>query len=242
MSMTAEPLSAPRQRPAVDPNAASALLRGALARALSAESFAWLAQEIERQETNLDERRLAIALGLAGRKLRRTPLALTDETFAAADALLAGWQPQFWGSDEAARILLLIATHHGDDGVFAARLERLCVTAEITEHVSYMKGLAVFPAAGVLSGRAREGVRSSIAPIFEAIACRNPYPRDHFDTDAWNQMVVKCVFGGTPLASVVGLHERRNSELLVMLRDLVAERHAAGRPLPKDVHDFIAGP
>jgi len=26
-----------------------------------------------------------------------------------------------------------------------------------------------------------------------------------------------------------------------MLRDLVTERHAAGRPLPKDVHDFIAG-
>jgi hypothetical protein len=239
--MTAETFSSARERPAVDAKAASALLRGFLAQALAADSFTWLAQEIERQEASLDERRLAIALGLAGRKLRRTPLALTDENLTAADALLPGWQPQFWGSDEAARILLLIATHHGDDSAFAARLERLCITAEITEHVSYMKGLAVFPAAGELTGRAREGVRSSIAPIFEAVACRNPYPRDYFDTDAWNQMVVKCVFGGTPLGSVVGLHERRNGELLVMLRDLVAERHAAGRPLPKDVHDFIAG-
>jgi hypothetical protein len=26
-----------------------------------------------------------------------------------------------------------------------------------------------------------------------------------------------------------------------MLRDLVAERHAAGRPLPAEVHDFIGG-
>jgi hypothetical protein len=104
-----------------------------------------------------------------------------------------------------------------------------------------MKGLAVFPAGEALLGRAREGMRSSIAPLFEAIACRNPYPRDHFDTDAWNQMVVKCVFGGTPLGTVVGLHERRNDDLLVMLRDLVAERHAAGRCLPGEVHEFIAG-
>ena len=66
-------------------------------------------------------------------------------------------------------------------------------------------------------------------------------PRDLFDLDAWNQMVVKCVFGGTSLAAVVGLHERRNEDLLVMLRDLVAERHAAGRPLPPEVHQFIAG-
>ena len=166
---------------------------------------------------------------------------MPPEELAAAQGLRDAWQPQFWAADEAARVALLLATHHGDDRGFAARLERLCVTAEITEHVSYMKGLAVFPAGEALLGRAREGVRSSIAPLFEAVACRNPYPRDHFDTDAWNQMVVKCVFGGTPLATVVGLHERRNADLLVMLRDLVTERHAAGRPLPKDVHDFIAG-
>jgi hypothetical protein len=61
------------------------------------------------------------------------------------------------------------------------------------------------------------------------------------DTDAWNQMIVKCVFGGTPLATVIGLAERRNDELIAMLRDLVAERHAAGRPLPPEVHAFIAG-
>ena len=85
-------------------------------------------------------------------------------------------------------------------------------------------------------------MRSSIGPIFEAVACRNPYPRDHFDDDAWNQMVVKCVFGGTPIAAVAGLHERRNDDLIAMLRDLASERHAAGRILPQEVHDFIAGP
>jgi hypothetical protein len=239
MSMAAETQA--HERPAVDPAAAIALLRRWLARVLAADAVAWLALEIERQQAGADERRLGIALGLAGRKLRRVELDLPPEELAAARDLRDAWQPQSWAADEAARVVLLLATHHGDDRGFAARLDRLCVTAEITEHVSYMKGLAIFPAGNALLGRAREGVRSSIAAIFEAIACRNPYPRDHFDTDAWNQMVVKCVFGGTPLGSVVGLHERRNADLLVMLRDLVTERHAAGRPLPKDVHDFIAG-
>jgi hypothetical protein len=239
--MTMMTLSPARTRLAVDPAAAIALLRRWLARVLAADGLAWFSLEIERQQAGTDERKLAIALGRAGRMLRHVELALPPEELAAAQDLRDAWQPQYWAADEAARAALLLATHHGDDRGFVARLERLCVTAEITEHVSYMKGMAIFPAGEALRGRAREGVRSSIAPLFEAIACRNPYPRDHFDTDAWNQMVVKCVFGGTPLGTVVGLHERRNGELLVMLRDLVAERHAAGRPLPKDVHDFIAG-
>ena len=152
-----------------------------------------------------------------------------------------GWQPQFWAADEVARVALLLATYRGDDRAFAERLDKLCATAEITEHVSCLKGFAIFPAGEALRGRAREGVRSSIAPVFEAIACRNPYPFDHFDEGTWNQMVVKCVFVGAPIETVVGLHERRNPELIRMLRDFVAERHAAGRPLPEAVHRFISG-
>jgi len=72
-----------------------------------------------------------------------------------------------------------------------------------------------------------------------AIACHNPYPFDHFDEDAWNQMVVKCVFNGVPIETIVGLQERRNPEAVQMLRDLVSERHAAGRPLPDAVHAYV---
>lgn len=218
----------------------ASLLRSWVARAAKADAVTWLTQEIERQEA-VDERRLAVALGLAGRKVGRRELALTVADVAAAQKLRESWQPQYWATDEAARAALLLATHRGDDDAFAARLERLCVTAELTEHVAYMKALAVLPAGGLLLSRAREAVRSSIAPLFEAIACRNPYPRDMFDTGAWNQMIVKCVFGGIPLASVIGLAERRNDDLIAMLRDLVTERHAAGRPLPAEVHDFIGG-
>jgi hypothetical protein len=222
-----------------EPAAVIALLRGWLARVVSPEAMAWLDAEIDRQRAGLDERRLGIALGLIGRKVGRAALSLTADDLVAARQLRAHWQPDHWAGDEAARVAMLLATHHGADAAFAAHVDRLCTTAEVTEHIAYLKGFAVLPAAKELHGRAREGVRSSIAPIFEAIACRNPYPFDHFDEAAWNQMVVKCVFTGASIETIVGLRERRNPELVQMLRDFVAERHAAGRPLPEAVHRYI---
>jgi hypothetical protein len=217
------------------------LLLGSLARALASGAMDWLAAEIDRQRAAADERRLAIALGLASRKVGRTQLSLTADEGAAARRLRAGWQPELWAADEAARVLILIASHRGDDQAFAARVDRLCATAEVTEHIAYLKGFAVFPAARLLYGRAREGVRSSITPVFTALACHNPYPFEHFDEAAWNQMVVKCVFTGTPIETIFGLRERRNPEVVQMLRDLVSERRAAARPVPEAVHVYIDG-
>jgi hypothetical protein len=217
----------------------SDLLLAALARTVAPPALEWLDAEIARQRSAADERRLGIALGLAGRKIGRTQLSFTDEERATAARLSAGWQPELWAADEAARVLILMASHHDDQG-FAERVDRLCNTAEITEHIAYLKGFAIFPAAPLLLGRAREGVRSSITAVFVAIACHNPYPFRHFDEAAWNQMVVKCVFNGAPIESIVGLHERRNAEVVQMLRDLVSERRAAGRPLPDAVHAYVA--
>jgi hypothetical protein len=53
-------------------------------------------------------------------------------------------------------------------------------------------------------------------------------------------MVVKCVFSGVPIETIVGLDERRNDELVRMMRDLASERRVAGRLLPDAVHRFIA--
>jgi hypothetical protein len=229
-----------RSRPLAGPTAVIDLLREWLARSVTVQALQWLDQEIERQRKNVDDRGLGIALGLVRRKLGANRLSLDAGDIASAGRARAHWQPELWGSDEAARVAILLATHHDDNGRFAARVDRLCATGEITEQIALLKGFAVFPAAAELHGRAREGVRSSIQAVFEAIACHNPYPFDHFDMPAWNQMVVKCVFSGASIDAVVGLRERRNPELVRMLRDFVAERHAAGRPLPKAVHDYLA--
>ena len=72
-------------------------------------------------------------------------------------------------------------------------------------------------------------------PVFEAVAHRNPYPREQFDEEAWNQMVVKAFFIGSELWPIQGLDERRNADLARMLIDLAHERRAAARPVSPEL-------
>jgi hypothetical protein len=221
-----------------DPAAVMSLLRRWLAQSAPAAST-WLDAEIQRQQAGIDERKLIIALGMAGRKIGRADLALSEDDRLEAGAVRAGWQPEFWGTDEAARAAILLATYTGDEGAFAARVDRLSANAEVTELLAYLKAFAIFPAARQLHDRAREGVRSAVKPVFEAIACHNPYPFDYFDQAAWNQMVVKAVFVGTSIKNIAGITERSNPDLRQMLRDLISERQAAGRSVPADVRDYV---
>jgi hypothetical protein len=206
---------------------------------LAQETANWLFTELERQRSTIDERRLSIALGLIGRKVMRADLALSSDEIAAAQKLRIDWRPDLWGLNEAARVALLLATARDDHRAFAARLERLYATAEINEQIAYMKGLAVFLGERELHDLAREGARSSVRAVFDAVACHNPYPFDHFDDAGWNQMVVKCVFVGSPIETIIGLNERRNAELMQMLSDLISERQAAGRTTLEAVHAYI---
>jgi hypothetical protein len=228
-----------QQHDAADPAAVIAFLRDLLGRVLPPTAVQWFDGEIESAQAKFDERRLNIAVGMVGRKVGRRDLAPSADDIAAAEKLRPLWQPQHWATDEAARVAIVLATYRGEGKDFAARVDRLCATGELNEHVAYLKGFAIFPAGKDLHGRARKGVRSSTTAVFQAIACNNPYPHDYFDDDAWNQMVVKCVFSGLPIESIVGLHARRNRELVVMLRDLVSERQAAGRVTPEEVHRYV---
>jgi hypothetical protein len=221
-----------------DPAAVMNLLRRWLARPTAAVALTWLDTEIERQQAGFDERKMIIALGMAGRKIGRSDLSLAEQDLLEARALRTGWQPELWGTDEAARAAILLATYANDDEIFAARVNRLCANAEVTELIAYLKAFAIFPAPEELHDRAREGVRSSVKPVFEAITCHNPYPLAFFDQPSWNQMVVKAVFVGTPIHNIVGLTERANPDLRQMLRDLISERKAAGRSVPADVCDY----
>jgi hypothetical protein len=228
----------------VDDFAAAAvdLLRGWLGRTLQADALGWLDGELERQRSIVDERKLGIALGLVGRRIGRSELSLSPPDLAAAQRLRWGWRPDTWKADVAARVALLLATWSGDEEAFAIGVDRLCATGELTEHVACLNGFAVFPGPVRLLPRARAAVRSSVQAVFEAIACNNPYPADQFDEAAFNQMAVKSVFSGIPIGMILGINERRNDDLVRMMRDLVSERNAAGRAVPDAVHSWIIDP
>src|SRR5262249_36427626 len=100
----------PRGPTSAEPASIMALLLRWLSRQLAPEALGWLAAELDRQRTTADERRLALSLGLVGRKVGRTDLPLDPDDELASQRLRAGWQPSLWGTDEAARVALLIAT------------------------------------------------------------------------------------------------------------------------------------
>jgi len=73
-------------------------------------------------------------------------------------------------------------------------------------------------------------------------AAVGPYGAGHLDPHAWRHAVLKCLFTGVPAAAVHGLERRSrgDAELARMLRDYAAERTAAGRTVPADLHHVLA--
>src|SRR5436190_17830510 len=187
-----------------------------------------------------NERTLGVAIGLAPRRLGKADLSLSEAELARAEALRPGLDPSDWSIDQLARIALMAASYAGDDAAFASRFDSFCATAEINELIALCRGLPVYPNAALIEPRAREAVRSGIKPVFEAVAHRNPYPRETFAEDAWNQMIVKAFFIGSHLWPIQELDRRGNPRLARMLVDLAQERWAAGRPVSGEMWRCVA--
>jgi hypothetical protein len=209
--------------------AARQLLREWLRRQLDVAHNAWLDEQLGNLAEHPADGTLAIALGMAPRRLGKEDLRFDA---AAAAQALDGWDPRGWSVVDAARILFLGSL--GERG-FAERFRTLCRSADVAELVGLYRGLPLYPEPASLEPQVGEGLRSSMRPVFEAIAHRNPYPRRHFDQHRWNHMVLKALFIGAALEPIQGLDERANPELARILCDFAHERWAAGRPVPAEL-------
>ncbi|HEX3208139.1 MAG TPA: EboA domain-containing protein [Geminicoccaceae bacterium] len=209
------------------------LLTGWLRRQLPAAAADWLDQQLTRLGAAAD-RDLYVVLGLVPRRLGRDDLELTDADIAQAQAARPGWDPRGWSVDQAARVLVLL-TAGGSGERFAARFVQLCRTADVAEAIAFYRGLPLYPDPSLLEAQAAEGTRSNMRAVFEAVAHRNPYPREQFSENRWNHMVLKALFVGSTLAPIQGLDQRANPALMRMLCDYAHERWAAGRPVSPEL-------
>jgi hypothetical protein len=223
---------------------AAALLEGWLAQRLPEPGLHWLRAQLLAIRAQDDEQQLGKALGKAlgwaPRKLGKAALAPDAADLRAAWTCRAGFDPGSWQVDQCARVAFVLACYRGDASAFARVIDGFAVSAEIYELVALYRGFALYPAAVALEPRAREAVRSSMRPIFDAIAHCNPYPAAHFDSAAWNQMVLKTFFLETPLWPVHGLERRANPALARVLVDLAHERWAAGRAVSPELWRCVA--
>ncbi|NNJ27811.1 EboA domain-containing protein [Alienimonas chondri] len=195
-------------------------LPAALAPHLSADAAAWLDAQREKIAAG-EERALFLGFGLAPRKVGKAEL---------DDDRLPGWSV-----DQAARIALLDAFPTDDEPRWLSAFDKLADAAEVRELVTLYQALPRLPFPEALADRAVDGLRTNVKTVFEAIAHRNPFPRERFTDDRWNQMVLKALFIGSSLRPIDGLRERMNDDLSQMLRDYADERSAAGRDVPADL-------
>lgn len=212
----------------------SGLIRQWLKRQVPEATGDWFAEQLETLTIDPSDRNLHIAFGMAPRRLGKDDLALTPDDIAAAQDARPGWSPGDWSVDEAARIALLCAAG-SRNRPFSERFTELCRTADVGEAIALYRGLPLYPEPEALEAQAAEGLRTNMRAIFEAVAHHSPYPRERFDENRWNHMVLKALFIDSTLHPIEGLDERANPELARILCDYAHERWAAGRPVTPEL-------
>jgi hypothetical protein len=198
---------------------------------LSEEAASWFRQALHKVSAKGEATdAFLIMWSGAGRRLGQARVeAPTD------DEKRLSFFPDGFGADELGRMLLL-------QGALAARLpeahaalvNELFVTGDLRERQAVLKSLSHLPAPERFVAVAVEAVRNHAIPVVEAIACENGFAARHFSEEAFNQLVLKCLFCEISLERVRGLAARVTPELRRMVEGYANERRAAGRPVPAD--------
>ena len=141
-----------------------------------------------------------------------------------------------WTSTDAARFLQLRDLAASMPAEEFSKVALACFEqGDAGEQTSWCRAVSLLPRPEQYLPHVIDACRTNILPLFESIACENPYPATFFPERNFNQLVLKAMFNGVALARIAGLPSRRNAELSRMAADYAAERTAAGRAVPADI-------
>lgn len=210
-------------------------LRALLEARLEPKAVKWFRESLNEVARGAPDARFAALISMASRHARGQMLSPTDKELRSAQQLVEGWNPERWTLLDATRVALVLSRPDlaKESGVIA--IEDVFRYADEGELCALYRGLALLPDPERFVARAREGCRTNMRSVFEAVALDTPYPVRYFDDDAWRQTVIKCVFVGAPLWRMWGLDDRLSDELARMALDLVDERRSAGRPVQPEL-------
>jgi hypothetical protein len=215
------------------------LLHSWLSQRVNTQSLTWLDEKRKQISNGTNVRVFFTAFSAVPRYTGKSDLELTQDDLKAASVIVTGWVPAKWSVDQAARTLLLLSLPDDDAEKYLHTLEQVFTTADVGELIALYQALPLLPYPEKLRHRAAEGVRSNMTAVFNAVALTNPYPAQYFDNLAWNQMVLKAFFVGSPVSLIQGLNQRANPELARMLVDYANERQAAGRSVSPEIWQLV---
>lgn len=209
-----------------------------LLRHLSPEGSRWLEGKLTALETDFKPRNFYLAFGATPRFLGKEELQFSEAEYSSFNAIYPNFSATSWTNDELGRILLMCALPPADN---RAVLEELFTTADYREQMALYRGLYFLRNATDFTDRAREGLRTNMVGVFDAIALDNPYPARYLSEDAWNQMVLKAMFMQRPMYRIYRIEERKNRQLADIFLDYAEERWSAYRPVSPELWRFVDG-
>jgi hypothetical protein len=196
----------------------------------------WLTGAVAAAHTPLDRGAFATAFALAARRTGRSAPEPALTEVARLRAAGVTWPVASWGLDGLTRSGLLLHAAAGlAPGELEALVEECFLQGDTRERQAVLRTLPLLPDPGRFVPLAVDACRTSVQPVFEAIACENPFPSLHFPESSFNQMVLKAVFIEVAVRRILGLEGRITPELRRMAADYASERRAAGRSVPDDV-------
>lgn len=136
---------------------------------------------------------------------------------------------------DAARVLILHAAHADTDA-----LTRVYAQGTAAERRAVLHALPHLVPDREALPLVEDALRTNDTRLLAAAV--GPYAARHLDAHHWRHAVLKCLFTGVPVTEVADLDRRAHAdaELARMLGDYAAERTAAGRPVPEDLHRVLA--
>ncbi|MEX0769437.1 MAG: EboA domain-containing protein [Balneolaceae bacterium] len=219
----------------IDPDTLTQSISGWLENQIEKASFQWLSSTVKQLRTGGEDWEFFSSFSAVPRHTGKAPVQLSKKEQQEAEQLRPGWKPSRWTADQLGRTLIVLSIAGRKKNEFLEKLEKAFISSDLGEGVALYQTLPVLPYPEELKARAAEGIRSNMTSVFNAVALQNPYPADYFDEGAWNQVVLKALFVGSPLYQIQGVDERANANLAQMLVEYAHERWSAGRPVSPEL-------
>lgn len=222
-------------QPNIPPNILRKQILSWLETRLDKDAYGWIAEKSENLWKGNEDWEFFSSFSAIPRYIGKGDLELSDKEKKQAKKIRSGWKPEYWSIDQLGRTLIVLSIASREKNEFLELLEKIHQSSDLGEAEALYKSLPVMPYPDDLQAWAAEGIRSNMTSIFNAVSHRNPYPGDYFDDGAWNQMVLKALFVGSPLYLIQKIDERANRQLAEMLIDYAHERWAANRSVSPEL-------
>jgi len=206
---------------------------------VDAETLTWLQEKVALANEPESFNKFKIGFSIVSRKVPKIRIELSDADRETIASLIPNLSIDRWSVKKLCRVWLIMQINADDEAAYIPKIEELFRDADMNELATLYASLPVLAYPSHWEKQCAEGVRSNIGDVLDSVIMDNPYPAEHLNDDAWNQLVLKAFFTERDVKRIIGWERRLNENLINTLRDYANERKAAGRDVNPDLWEMI---